>query len=487
MDKLKEYIEQDISKVLRTSFDELDEQEQNIFLDIAIFFKGETKENVEEILSSCYNGAKSSISNLVDKCLLDIYASFPYREASDDRGSKCISMHDMLEQMGKDIVRKESKYSRKRSRLWNPNEVNQVLTHNTVRTELIGGIKLDMSQIGELLLRSSVFENMLNLRYIHFYFPRFIGKQQNKKLHADQVGNVSLPDELRLICWEYYPFKSLSNFDLKNLVVLKLPHSDIEQLWNEDDHQDLINLRKIVLSNCMNLKKIPYLLGAINLETLCLNGCNSLVELPNFTHLASLKTLHLRGCYNLKKFPELPNGVSFLDIEEIGIEEVPDSIEHIAIVKTLFWETSKIKNIWGTISELDCGRSEISASKFKNRRMDSSLKLKITPNEFSGSRFLSFAICLVVDLTHCHKYNRDLGGISEYQLTTFYGSSEKFECAKVYVVICLVSGPAEEPYALENLAFLERIFQSCGMNTHGAGGYFQWQPLNKIDGLIHDS
>ncbi|XP_040934562.1 disease resistance protein RPV1-like [Gossypium hirsutum] len=347
MDNLKEYIEPDIYKILKTSFDGLDEQEKNIFLDIAIFFKGEPKENVEKILSNCYNGAESSIRNLIDKCLLNItplpislrdmleirskflkrkaeeIASSPSRGALDDRRSsfldeipQCISMHDMVELMGKDIVRKEFRVPRKRSRLWNPNEVKQVLKYNK-GTEWIVGIKLDMSQID-------------------FYFPPFIGKQRKKKLHADQVGDVSLPDELRLLCWEYYPFKSLSlSFDPKNLVVLKLPHGDVQQLWNEDDHQDLINLRKIVLTNCKNLKKIPNLLGAVNLEILCFNGCNSLVELPGFSGLASLKTLQLHGCYNLKKFPELPNDVSFLDLAETGIEEVPDSIEHIAGLETL--------------------------------------------------------------------------------------------------------------------------------------------------------
>ncbi|XP_040934205.1 disease resistance-like protein DSC1 isoform X2 [Gossypium hirsutum] len=581
MDKLKEYGQPEISNILKRSFDGLDEQEKNIFLDIAIFFKGELKENVEKILSSCYNGAKSSIRNLIDKCLLDItplpislrdileirskfpkrkaeeIASFPDRGALDDRRNslldeipRCISMHDMLELMGKDIVHQESRAPGMRSRLWNPNEVKQVLKNN---------------------------------------------KQRKKKLHVDQVGDVSLPDELRLLCWEYYPFRSLSSsFDPKNLVVLKLPHGDMEQLWNEDDHQDLINLRKIVLSNCKNLKKIPNLLGAINLEILCFNGCNSLVELPGFSDLASLKTLQLHGCYNLTKFPELPNDVSFLDLAETGIEEVPDSIEHIAGLETLLLAKSKINNVSCNISKLECLRyldfshclvaefpeilrrpeleraegatyafslsldfplpdsrkvpivhvppkilkfksleylkmdhceslkllselppylryldahgckslekvsftdrnqdqyelysfygkdeffmifsdcfslnqvsiknieanamqkieslvkkwrckydygpkslfccfpgSEISASKFEYQRMNSSLKLQITPNEFSGSRFLSFAICLVVDLKYCHKYNKDLRCICEYQLTAFDGCYEKFEC-----------------------------------------------------------
>ncbi|KAE8669322.1 putative Tir-nbs-lrr resistance protein [Hibiscus syriacus] len=72
MHKLKEYGQPEISQVLKSSFDGLDELEKNIFLDIACFFNGEPMKNVEKILSCLYKGAVSGISNLVDKHLLDI-------------------------------------------------------------------------------------------------------------------------------------------------------------------------------------------------------------------------------------------------------------------------------------------------------------------------------------------------------------------------------------------------------------------------------
>ncbi|KAH1045456.1 hypothetical protein J1N35_036240 [Gossypium stocksii] len=380
VDKLREYAQPKISQILKSSFDGLDEQEKNIFLDIAIFFKGESKKNVEKILRSCYKGAMCGISNFVNKCLLDITpfpfslhdvleirsrflkknaekgASFSLRGASDygilDKAPQCISLHDMFEEMSKDIIRRESKSPGMRSRLWNPKDGCQVLKYNK-GTDSIEGIKLDMSQIDNLQLHPTVFENMINLKYVHFYFPPFIGKYQSKKLHANGDNIVSLPDELRYLCWDFYPFKSLSSsFNPKNLVVLKLSHGDIEQLWNEDNHQDLVNLRQIVVTFCKKLWKIPNLLTAINLEILCFNGCENLVEFPSFNHLASLKTLQLHGCYNLKKFPELPNDVSFLNLSEIGLEEVPDSIEHLAGLDTLLLSNSRAKTVSSKISKL---------------------------------------------------------------------------------------------------------------------------------------
>ncbi|KAG8480098.1 hypothetical protein CXB51_025378 [Gossypium anomalum] len=380
VDKLREYAQPKISQILKSSFDGLDEQEKNIFLDIAIFFNGESKKNVEKILSSCYKGAMCGISNLVNKCLLDITpfpfslhdvleirsrflkknaeksASFSLRGATNygilDKAPQCISLHDMFEEMSKDIIRLESKSPGMRSRIWNPKDGYQVLKYNK-GTDSIEGIKLDMTQIDNLQLHPTIFENMINLKYVHFYFPPFTGKYQSKKLHANGDDIVFLPDELRYLCWDFYPFKSLSSsFNPKNLVVLKLSHGNIEQLWNEDNHQDLVNLRQIVVTFCKKLRKIPNLLRAINLEILCFSGCENLVEFPSFNRLASLKTLQLHGCYNLKKFPELPNDVSFLNLSEIGIEEVPDSIKHLTGLETLLLSNSRVKTVSSEISKL---------------------------------------------------------------------------------------------------------------------------------------
>ncbi|MBA0665463.1 hypothetical protein Goklo_005316 [Gossypium klotzschianum] len=285
VDKLKEYDQPKISQILRSSFDDLDEVEKNIFLDIAIFFKGTRKKDVEEILSCCYKGAVCGISNLIDKCLLD---------STSDNG--WIFMHDMLEEMGKDIVRKESIDPGKRSRLWSAKDVYQVLSYNK-GINLIQGIKLDMSQIDNLRLDRSIFEGMINLRVIFFYAPGiFWGKRSAEKLLEDQVDSVSLPNELR---------------------------------------------------------RIPSLLGAINLEILNCWWCESLVELPCLNHLASLKKLGLTGCNNLKTFPEVPKHLPILELDRTKIEEVPASIEHLVGLRKLCLKNSNVNIVSRNISKLE--------------------------------------------------------------------------------------------------------------------------------------
>ena len=110
-----------IQKILEISYEGLDEIEQDIFLDIACFFKGLFKEYVVDILDACDLYPVYGIQKLIDKCLIIV-----------DRFDK-LSMHDLLQQMGKDIVRRESpQMLGQRSRLWHYEDALDVLIENTV-------------------------------------------------------------------------------------------------------------------------------------------------------------------------------------------------------------------------------------------------------------------------------------------------------------------------------------------------------------------
>ncbi|KAK8553047.1 hypothetical protein V6N13_055824 [Hibiscus sabdariffa] len=344
MDKLKQYLEPKILHILKSSFDGLDELEKNIFLDIACLYKGSHKSEILEILCSYYKGAMSGISNLIDKCLLDITSY----------GG--ISMHDMLEEMARDIVCQESKHPEERSRLWNPKNVYQVL--------------------------------------------------KNKRLIANGVDIVSLPNELRYLWWEYYPFKSLSlEFNPKNLFVLKLYHGNMEQLWNED-YQDLVNLRVIDVSFSKNLRKIPNILGAINLRILCCQGCESLVELPCLNHLTYLQTLQLDGCLNFKKLPELPNDIGELLLSNTKIKEVPNSIEHLVGLESLDFTNCpivKFPKIPRNIEVLDLSGTQIEevSSPFDPSSNLQCLSLSHTRVKNVSSNILKLESLISLDLSRC--------------------------------------------------------------------------------------
>ncbi|KAL4296840.1 hypothetical protein GQ457_12G032630 [Hibiscus cannabinus] len=321
VNSLKKIVQPDIYKVLKCSLDGLDEAEKSIFLDIACFFIRYPKIKVEN-LYYLYEGAKFRISNLVDKCLIDINDGYT-------------SMHDILEEIGKDIVYQESKSDpRKRSRLWSAEDAYQALKNNK-ETGSVEGIKLDMSQIDNLPLCPSNFKNMFNLRFIQFYYS--IWGRMDKKV-VDGVDSVSFPDKLRYLSWEYFPFKSLSpNFNPKILVVLKIFHSDVEQLWDGDNLQDLGNLREIDLSSCKKLRKISDLSRAVNLKSLYCNGCESLIQLPSLTHLKSLEELLLCSCKSLRKMPDLSGTINLKTLVCRLCESLVQlpSLNHLTSLETL--------------------------------------------------------------------------------------------------------------------------------------------------------
>ncbi|KAK8508270.1 hypothetical protein V6N12_019449 [Hibiscus sabdariffa] len=217
------------------------------------------------------------------------------------------------------------------------------------------------------------FKNILNLRYIDFQ-TKFLLKTDG--LLAKLTGSVSLPDELRYLRWTFYPFTSLSqSFNPKELVVLKLSYSNIQQLWNER-YQDLVNLRTIDLQECSTLRKIPNLRGAINLRNLICRGCDGLVDLSYLSHLTSLENLDLTFCINLRRMPnllgainlktlvccgceslvqlsELPDNVTKLDLSVTGIEEVADSIQHLVGLRELNLSFTRVENVLSNISKLE--------------------------------------------------------------------------------------------------------------------------------------
>ena len=119
MGKLKESLNPQIHNVLRISYDGLEPNEKEIFLDIACFFKGRDREFVERILRACDLHVPIGIKILVDKALITLKGNSFY-------------MHDLLQEMGRQIVREESKEPGNRSRLWLAKDICRVLRYNTV-------------------------------------------------------------------------------------------------------------------------------------------------------------------------------------------------------------------------------------------------------------------------------------------------------------------------------------------------------------------
>ncbi|XP_044475181.1 disease resistance-like protein DSC1 [Mangifera indica] len=283
LDKLRKCPHNDIQSVLKISYDGLDDEEKDLFLDIACFFKGWDENLVKEIFDANSISSQIGIRVLIDKALIII-------------SNNIIRMHDLLQEMGREIVRQESvKRPGERSRLWHHNDVYYVLERNK-GTDMIRGLRFNMSYIREIHLNPHAFSDMDNLRFL------IAEGSDNNKVHGFEGLEFDFA-ELRCIYWDGYFCTSLPlKFYPENLVILNMRNNNLEQLWS--GIKNLGNLNYIDLSYSEHLLKIPDLSQAPNLKSVILEGCTNLFEItPTVQNLNKLVKLNLRNCRSLISLP----------------------------------------------------------------------------------------------------------------------------------------------------------------------------------------
>lgn len=120
LQKLKKIPNPKIFSILKLSFDGLDDEQKDIFLDIACFYRGQSEKRVVQTLD-CYGfSTRIGMDVLQDKCLISILKGRVW-------------MHDQIQEMGHEIVRQESVNNpEKRSRLYKCDDIYDVLKQNKV-------------------------------------------------------------------------------------------------------------------------------------------------------------------------------------------------------------------------------------------------------------------------------------------------------------------------------------------------------------------
>ncbi|KAM5577880.1 hypothetical protein ABKV19_008287 [Rosa sericea] len=324
-----------IMKIMRSSYDGLDGQQKNIFLDIACFFKGMCKDRVVEVLAGCGFHPGIDIDILSRRSLISI---------SDN----IVWMHDISQKMGQSIVLEESQEAGKRSRLWRSGDIIHVLRYNT-GTAAVKGIALDFPESKGVQCHHKAFSKMSNLKFL---------KLHNVLLSKDLTF---LPRSLRFFEWRGYSLRNLPpDFEPDELVELSVCHSSIEQLWNgiknfdrlkvmelrhskslirTPDFKEIQNLERLDLEGCESLGEIHPSIGVLKkLKFLNLKDCTSLVSLPPKIEMVILETLILSGCSSVRTIPEFGGCMNLLlklSLDGTAIESIPSSIEHLSSLSSL--------------------------------------------------------------------------------------------------------------------------------------------------------
>ncbi|XP_030925032.1 protein SUPPRESSOR OF npr1-1, CONSTITUTIVE 1-like [Quercus lobata] len=335
---------EDIHNILEVSYAGLEATEKDIFLDIACFFKGRNKYDVVNILHACDLYPGNGIPNLVNKCLVTI------------GHDGILGMHDLVQQMGREIVRQESpKILETRSRLWYYDDACEVLT-GSKGSDKIRGIMWHSPNRITVKLHDEAFKKMENLKFL----------MVRNVIISEEL--IYLPNGLKLLEWHEYPFPLPSNYRPQQLVVLEMPRScsRLGKLFMKGGQYN--NLKSINLERCISIRKLPDLCTP-NLERLNINGCENLIEvyeaigsldklkswslkkckklqiLPSCFRLKSLEDINLDGCVSLEKLPDLgaPN------LENLNMDNCENLIEvHEAIGsldKLKRWDLSNCKKL----------------------------------------------------------------------------------------------------------------------------------------------
>jgi Leucine-rich repeat (LRR) protein len=131
---------------------------------------------------------------------------------------------------------------------------------------------------------------------------------------------------------------------LQNLVNLKdVNLSNCEHITFLPDLSKARNLERLNLQFCTSLVKVPSSIQHLDrLVDLDLRGCERLVNLPSRINSSCLETLNLSGCANLKKCPETARKLTYLNLNETAVEELPQSIGELSGLVALNLKNCKL-------------------------------------------------------------------------------------------------------------------------------------------------
>ncbi|KAL3726569.1 hypothetical protein ACJRO7_031467 [Eucalyptus globulus] len=376
--KLRKTPRKEVQAKLKISYDALDYEQQQIFLDIACFFVGTDERIASYMWHDCEYYPQMGIDELRSMSLIKV--------GNDHR----LLMHDQLRDLGREIVRQEG-YEKpwKRSRLWIHKESLHVLEKNK-GTAKIKALRLNESGLGRVCSKEP-FEKLPSLRFL---------EMNNFVLSGDFKCLLS---ELRWLCWKNWPSNFMAtDFHVEKLGILDLSRSKVTEHWGgwnqitsrdfnsqrcenlTEVHPSIGNIHTLIsldVRDCWRLKKLPMEVNQLQeleelfidrtrmeeipiskgsmkkLRTLSATDCESLVRIPrSLGHLASLSTLDFSGCV---KLAELPDSIGYLQtLRRLSLRRcqslrgVPDSIGKLESLTELDISYTSFKELPESIGDM---------------------------------------------------------------------------------------------------------------------------------------
>ncbi|XVF30468.1 hypothetical protein REPUB_Repub16aG0060500 [Reevesia pubescens] len=339
LEKLEEIPDSKIQKMLKISYDSLeDDYDKNLFLDIACLFVGKDRDYTTMILDGCDYYTTIGIENLIGRSLIFV------------NEKNKLMMHQMVRDMGREIIRQESPDLGKRSRLWHRDALDVIREKYGSKT--IKCLALDLRGLLEdksrrtttsLHFAKNSKNPFLMSNKEDFETEAFAKMQRLKLLQLDYVkvkGDFKdFPKGLIWLRWHGFPLQSLPrDFHIKRLVVLDMRNSSLKRVWK--DTECLTNLKILNLNHSHGLLKTPNFSRLPSLEKLMLNDCIKLIEVDqSIGELKTLAFLYLKDCKSLRKLPRTIG--SLISLEELilsgcsRLDDLPRELQNMKSLRVL--------------------------------------------------------------------------------------------------------------------------------------------------------
>ncbi|KAI4318755.1 hypothetical protein MLD38_032425 [Melastoma candidum] len=361
LEQLKVTPNREILDILNISYEKLNDNEKKVFLYIACFFHGYMEQNVGDLVHYLGYYTEVNMRVLKDRSLIYI---------SKDR----VRMHDLLRELGKNIVYKECpEEPGRRSLLWSSADILHVLSENT-GTEAVEGVVLDVSSEEQQHRMPCNLHGFVKLTRLKLLI--LLGLEVKCSGSEDMKF---LSNDLRVLFWDKYPLESLpSSFWPVNLYSLVLPSSVIQNLPGGD--KIFTRLERLDLRYSKNLDKIHDLSNFPNLKHLslehctdlvevlssrachgsitCINleGCTRLTSLPEAIEFPHLEFFSMNGCSHLERLPEISGPMKklkYLRLDGTAIAELPSFIFLLGLAKLTAANCHELRILPDTILDLE--------------------------------------------------------------------------------------------------------------------------------------
>ncbi|KAL3746381.1 hypothetical protein ACJRO7_015353 [Eucalyptus globulus] len=291
-----------LEEILDICYKELDQQQNDMFLDIACFISGVDARIASYMWPNCY--ASSG-------CVL-----MPLAKIGENNE---LQMHRLLRCLGKRILNREGSGDPIDRKFYIQDIVPKAISREK-GMENVQALCFDFT--------AGDFQSMPDIRFL---------KLDNAKVSGNFEGAFA---SLRWLCWQRCPLDfSAENFLLTELVILDLSWSKITEEWGGWSEIKMKKLKVLNLTGCSDLLFTPDFSGYEYLEILILERCSHLVKLdPSIGNLKHLVYLNLKFCSQLNWLPaELgcATALKELFIDGTSVRQIPISIGNLKQLEIL--------------------------------------------------------------------------------------------------------------------------------------------------------